>query len=102
MLLHLQKALSYLHFHLTRPYISFMILIKGKRNNPFLPFCTLSFDSSDSCTFKLKMSRLQVATRQAVPGRPPPALLVRETRVALVRKSLGLRKEGTEMREGGS
>lgn len=102
MLLRLQKVLSLLHVHLTCPYISFMILIKGKRNNPFLPFCTLSCECSDSCTFKLKMSRLQIATMQAVPGCPPPALLVRETQVALVQKSLGLRKEGTEMREGGS
>lgn len=73
---HPQKVLSWLHFHLTCTYIFFFILIKGKRSNPFLPFCIPSFDSSESCNFKLKMSCLQSTTIQDSPGDLPPALLV--------------------------
>lgn len=70
----------------------FLFLIKGKRNNPVLPFSTPSFGSSDSCNSKWKTSHLPNTTMQDIPGCPSPAFLVHETWVTLVRKSLGLVK----------
>lgn len=70
-ILHMQKVLSYLHFQLTFSYITFFFLIKGKRNNSFLPFSAPSFDSSDSCNFKWKTSTfktLKCRTPQDVPS----------------------------------
>lgn len=52
------------------PAIAFPL---GKGDDPFPPFCTPSFDSSDSYSFKLKTARLQSTAVQGSPGRPPPA-----------------------------